>query len=250
MESTPLAGEYNRPSFSLEGGHGRDPSKADFQPGLRVGMEAPDYPLLDLDGNTASLNEFRGKKHVVVEFGCITAPVFINDLTSLHRLYHRFEIEAVQFLVIYAREAHPGANYPAHTSIEQKLGHARDLKRLEKVEFPVWVDSLDGRTHKAHGTSPSPVYVINRDGMIVYKASWLIPNQLEIVVQGLLDADKLKARGARLSRLVYSESLLPVETNYTVHERVFNRAGPGAREDVTKAFGVDPVELAGSQTRR
>jgi hypothetical protein len=250
MEPASPPSEYNRRSFSLEGGHGRDPSKADFQPGLRVGMEAPDYPLLDLDGRAVSLKEFRGRKHVVVEFGCITAPVFINDLTSLHRLYHQFETEAVQFLIIYAREAHPGARYPAHTSIEQKLAHARDLKRLENVEFPVWVDSLDGGAHKAYGTSPSPVYLINKEGMAVYKASWLIPDQLELVLQRLLKADKLKAEGARLSRFVYSESFLPVPTDYTVHERVFDRAGPGAREDVKKAFGVDPVELAGSAPRR
>jgi len=250
MELTPPTNEYNRTSFTLEGGHGRDPSKPDFQPGLHVGMEAPKFPLLDLDGHTVSLEEFRGQKHVVVEFGCITAPVFINDLTALGRLYHQFKSEAVQFLIIYAREAHPGANYSAHASIEQKLTHARDLKRFEKVEFPIWVDSLDGRSHRAYGTSPSPVYIIETEGTLVYKASWLIPEQLETVLKGLLNADKAKIQGARMSRRVYSETFLPVQTNYTIHERVFDRAGAGAREDVKKAFGVDPVELARSQSRR
>jgi len=250
MESAPEPRDYNRRSFTLEGGHGRDPSKADFQPGLHVGIEAPDFPLLDLEGKTVRLSEFHHQKHLVVEFGCITAPVFINDLTSLDRLYRQFKDQEIQFLVIYGREAHPGANYPAHSSIEQKLAHARDLKRLEKIEFPILVDSLDGRAHHAFGTLPSPVYVIDKEGSIVYKASWLIPHFLELVLQELLKVDKLKAEGARMSRLVYSESFLAVQTNYSVHERVFNRSGPGAREDVTKAFGVDPVELAKSQSKR
>jgi peroxiredoxin len=250
MESAPGASEYNRTTFTLQGGHGRDPSKADFQPALRVGMEAPDFPLLDLVSNTVSLKEFRGQKHIVLEFGCITAPVFINDLESLNRLNRQFQNEAVQFLIIYAREAHPGANYPAHISIEQKLAHARDLKRLEKIDIPVLVDSLEGRAHRAFGTQPSPVFVIHKDGSIAYKASWLVPAELELVVLELLKSDQLKAEGVRMSRVVYSESLLAVQTSYTVHERVFDRAGPGAREDVKKAFGVDPVELAKSQPKR
>lgn len=213
-------------------------------------MEAPDFPLLDFEGKTVRLSEYRHKKHVVAAFGCITAPVCINDLTGLDRLYRQFKDQEIQFFVIYGREAHPGANYPAHGSIGQKLAHARDLKRLEKIEFPILVDSLDGRAHHAFGTLPTRVYVIDKEGSIVYKASWLIPHFLEPVLQELLKADKLKAEGARMSRLVYSESFLAVQTNYSVHERVFNRSGPGAREDVTKAFDGDPVELAKSQSQR
>jgi len=134
--------------------------------------------------------------------------------------------------------------------MEQKLTHARDLKRFETVEIPIWVDSVDGRSHRTYGTAASPVYIIDKEGTLVYKATWLIAEQLETALKGLLDADRAKTQGARMTRRVYSETLLPVRTNYTVHERVFERAGAGAREDVKKAFGVDPVELARKASQR
>ena len=247
MEVSPQGSEYNRRSFTAAGLHSRDRSKMNFQPDLRVGMEVLDFPLVNLEGQTVKLSDFRGNKHLVMEFGCITAPVFINDLTSLSRLHQRFKDKEIQFLIIYAREAHPGAHYPAHNSFEQKLAHARDLKRLEKVELPILVDSLEGDAHHAYGVLPSPVFVVDKGGVLVYKSSWLVPGELEFFLEEFLRGEGLKAGGERMSRLVYSERLMAVQTNYGVHKRVFDRAGPGAHEDVKKAFGVDPVELAKRQ---
>ncbi len=33
-----------------------------------------------------------------------------------------------RFVFVYTREAHPGEHYPHHTSVEQKLAHARVLR--------------------------------------------------------------------------------------------------------------------------
>ncbi len=250
MGSTAQTSTYNRTSFTRDDLHGRDRSKADFQPNLHVGMEAVDFPLVDLDGRAMRLSDYWDKKHLVVEFGCITAPVFINDLSSLHRMQRQFKDQGVQFLIIYAREAHPGAHYPAHTSFEQKLKHAQDLKHQEKVDIPVLVDSLEGHAHHAYGVSPSPVYAIDKNGIVVYKSSWLNPGDLKSFLAELLRSEALKASSERMSRVVYSEKLMTVRSNYEVHEQVFERAGPGAREDVNKAFGVDPVELARKQNSR
>ena len=137
--------EYNRTSFTLRApDSGQDRASRDFQPALHVGMPAPDFAVTDLEGNTVRLSDFRGHKHVLFEFGCITAPVFVSDITTLNRLQARFQDHDVQFLVIYVREAHPGDRYSFHTSFEQKASYARDLQRLEKVHCPVLVDSLEG----------------------------------------------------------------------------------------------------------
>ena len=58
---------YNRHSF---GQSGQEP--ANFETVAQVGNQAPDFSLTDLDGKTISLSEFRGRKHVVLEFGNIT----------------------------------------------------------------------------------------------------------------------------------------------------------------------------------
>lgn len=232
---------YNRPTYSREEyRHIQDMANLDFQPKLHVGDVAPDFTVLDLEGKPVRLSDYRGKKHVVFEFGCITAPIFINDLTDLNRLHNQFSLKDVQFLVIYIREGHPAENYPAHLNIEQKLQHARDLKRLERIEFPVLVDSIQGDVHHLYGLRPSPAWVISKDGRIVHKSSWLISTELELVLNNLLQSDQWLAEGLR-TRRVYTESWTELWINRAVHQRVLERAGPRARQEVVHAFGLDPV---------
>jgi hypothetical protein len=55
-----------------------------------------------------------------------------------------FGPKGVEFVFLYTREAHPGENYPAHKSFEQKLAHARTFRTELKVERPILVDDLTG----------------------------------------------------------------------------------------------------------
>jgi peroxiredoxin len=232
---------YNRPTYSRdEYQHIQALSNLDFQPALHVGDEAPHFQVTGLDGELVRLSDFRGKKHVVFEFGCITAPIFINDITDLNRLHAAFSSKDVQFLVIYVREGHPAENYPAHASFQQKLAHARDLKRLENIQFPVLVDSLAGDTHHLYGVRPSPIWVIDKEGRIMHKSSWLIADELELVLNHLLKAEQWIAEGFR-TRRVYTETWTELWINRSVHQRVLERAGPRARQEVVNAFGLDPV---------
>lgn len=232
---------YNRRSYSRdEYRHIQDLANLDFQPKLHVGDAAPDFVVSDLDGNPVRLSDFLGRKHVVFEFGCITAPIFINDLTDLNRLHANFVAKEVQFLAIYIREGHPAENYPAHTTMEQKLRHARDLKRLENIQFPVLVDTLEGDTHRLYGVRPSPVWVISKEGGIIHKSSWLIADELELVLNNLLQSEQWIAEGLR-TRRVYAETWTELWINRSVHRRVLERAGPRAHQEVVHAFGLDPV---------
>jgi peroxiredoxin len=243
MALSSIAEEYNRSSLtSDEVRRHQDTTNLDFQPALHVGQPAPDFTALDLDGKPLRLSEYQGRKHVVMEFGCITAPVFINDIASLNYLHSKFQLDNIQFLAIYAREAVPGGErYCPHTTIEQKLAYARDLQRLENVQFPVVVDTLEGDAHRTYGLRPSPVYVVNKEGFIVYKASWLFPEELELVLGQLLRSERWSADGERPLRNAYSEVWSMLRTNRLVHQRVFARTGGEARAQVGKAFGYDPV---------
>jgi len=60
---------YNYESFSRSESTG----KADeFKNSLRAGEEAPDFELPTLEGERMRLSNFRGRKHVLLEFGSIT----------------------------------------------------------------------------------------------------------------------------------------------------------------------------------
>jgi peroxiredoxin len=58
---------YNHRSFGQ-----CDVDAPNFRSVAQVGTEAPAFTLTDLDGKGASLADFKGKKHVLLEFGSIT----------------------------------------------------------------------------------------------------------------------------------------------------------------------------------
>lgn len=47
-------------------------SAPDFWSVAKVGDQAPEFSLVDLDGGTVSLSSYRGRQHVLLEFGSIT----------------------------------------------------------------------------------------------------------------------------------------------------------------------------------
>jgi peroxiredoxin len=60
---------YNYSAFSRSESVGRS---GEFKSSLRAGEEAPDFELPTLQGERVRLSQFRGKKHVLLEFGSIT----------------------------------------------------------------------------------------------------------------------------------------------------------------------------------
>ena len=59
-------------SYNYEGFGQCELGAPDFRSVARIGTAAPDFVLTDLDGIRVSLAEFKGKKHVLLEFGSIT----------------------------------------------------------------------------------------------------------------------------------------------------------------------------------
>lgn len=49
-----------------------DVGMPDFRSVAQVGTKAPDFNLVDLSGKKVSLSDFKGKKHVLLEFGSVT----------------------------------------------------------------------------------------------------------------------------------------------------------------------------------
>ena len=60
---------YNYESFSRSESTGK---ANEFKNSLRAGEEAPDFELPTLEGERMRLSNFRGSKHVLLEFGSIT----------------------------------------------------------------------------------------------------------------------------------------------------------------------------------
>jgi alkyl hydroperoxide reductase subunit AhpC len=200
---------------------------------VRVGAMAPDFEASNLDGQRVRLRDLRGR-HVVLMMGSITSPTCVFNIPAMNRLWTEFNPRGVDVYLVYAREAHPGERYPHHTSPEQKFAHARDLQRLENVEFPIIVDSLDGAIHGSYGLWPVALYVIHRDGRLVYQSNIAYPRDLGQFIEELIASDDLSAKPVRVPHFVYSERLVEREADQETHRRIYDRAGPKALEDYWK----------------
>ena len=214
---------------------------AEFSPGAgltnpgetlpaKVGLAAPEFEAATLDGKLVCLSDFRDKKHVVIMTGAVTSPMCAFEAPALAQLQRDFSNNDITCFFLYTRESHPAENYCAHTSFEQKLSYARDLQRLENIRVPIIVDHLDGRIHRAYGPWPNALFVIHKDGRLIFRSN--MANHAELR-QFLLDivAAEVAAADGRVLHLQYSERVFAHEADQATHRRVYERAGPKAFED-------------------
>ena len=110
-----------------------------------------------------------------------------------------FAGDGVQFIFLYTREAHPGDNKLHHSSMEQKLQHARDFVEMWDIERPMYVDDLDGPIHRAFGTLPNMTWIINSAGQIVYKADWTDHRTVRMAVEQLIAERDLRRARTRIT---------------------------------------------------
>jgi peroxiredoxin len=196
----------------------------------KVGVSAPEFEAFTLDGATVRLSDFRGRRHAVMMTGAVTSPMCAFEAPAFNQLQKDFSARGVAFLLLYTRESHPAENYLAHGSLEQKIAYARDLQRLERVEFPIIVDHLDGRIHRAYGVWPNALFVIHKDGRLMFRSNMANHGELRQYLEDLLAAEKAAADG-KVLHLQYSERVVPHEADQATHRRVYERAGAKAFED-------------------
>jgi peroxiredoxin len=202
-----------------------------FRNELAVGTEAPDFELRSLDGKRVRLSDYRDKSNVVLIFGSFTCGSTVTQLRNgnplLGSLYRRFRRKGFEFFLIYSVEMHPGEYVPGPTTFEQRLSHAERLQKEEKVPFPIIVDGIDNEVRKLYHALTNPVFIVDRKGIIVYKASWTWAPDLEQTLAELVAYDRAKAKN-EMVRVCYSEKLIGLTRNAKISERVHRRAGPEA----------------------
>jgi hypothetical protein len=164
----------------------------------------------------------------------------VGEVPPLTELYEKYRNRGFEFFIIYTREAHPGENFPHHVSSEQKIFHAKKLRELDAVEIPILVDDIEGSTHKAYGALPNMVYLIDRDGVVVYKSDWTDAHELDEMCESLVRLDDMKARRVPIIRKGVSERLHWIPMDPQHRERIYRRSGEKAIRDYFNARGHLP----------
>lgn len=217
-----------------------------FRSVAKLGDPVPDVEGVLLDGAPFRFGDYRGRL-VYLTFGSITCPPCVFNIRwtkpSLAELYEQFHPRGIEFLCVYTNERHPGEKLTGHTSFEHKIAYARRFKEEDQVPFPIVVDSLDGRIHKALGGRPNMSYVINAGGTIVYKAEWTHPADLPSVFENLIEWRDANDSGSVL-KIGYSERFTYLKRSFDYDPRkareIFERSGMQSAEDIAAFMGVDP----------
>lgn len=164
--------------------HFLDDAHANFAPKLpQVGELAPDFELKTADGQeSVRLSSFRGKKPVVLIFGCFSCGNYRTYSETLEEMYRQRK-DDVEFLRVYVREAHPSdqqkpteTNSKANilvkqpTSFVERCTVAGQCLATLNIKGLLVVDELDNHVGRAYGGWPDRLYVINRDGRVTFRS--------------------------------------------------------------------------------
>ena len=161
-----------------------------FPDSVGVGDQAPDFTLPTTDGRALSLSDLRGKLGVFM-FVAMTCPPARAQVPRFESLRDTYSRDDVEFFAIYSRERHPGeTGYPDFVfpgSDAEKFEYARMLDEL--TTLPIAVDGVDEVVLDAYGGVPNPAYVVDRDGVIVFRSTWADSRKIKQVLDTLLSGD-------------------------------------------------------------
>jgi hypothetical protein len=142
-----------------------------FRAGPRVGDPMPSFDLPTTDGGRIRKDDFVGFRPLVLAMGSATSPMTAAAAPMLRRLYDEIG-DRVELAFVYVREAQPDDRWPQPRSFDRKLRHARALKLRDRLLFPVAVDDVEGSFHRALDPKPSSVYVMDADGLVVFRSTF------------------------------------------------------------------------------
>ncbi|MEH7307655.1 thiol-disulfide oxidoreductase ResA [Neobacillus drentensis] len=118
---------------------------------VAVGGQAPDFALVDMQGNKHQLTDYRGQG-VFLNFWGTWCPPCKKEMPYINNQYHQYKDKGVQVLTVDIQESELAVNQFA--------------ERL-KLDFPIMIDT-DKEVMNTYGIDPLPAtFLIDKNGKVV-----------------------------------------------------------------------------------
>lgn len=132
------------------------------QEGLNIGDKVADFNLVNIDGKTVSLSDYKNEKGVVVIFSCNHCPYVVAYEDRIIQLHKDYATKGYPVLTINSNDSTvvPGDSF------------SNMKKRAADKNFPFpYLRDVDHKTQKQFGAKKTPhVYLLkNTDGEFVVK---------------------------------------------------------------------------------
>ncbi len=175
-----------------------------MQASPQVGEQAVDFDLKTVGDEAVSLSDLWAEKPVVLEFGCITCPVYRRKIQRMQKLYQDYS-EDLHFVVLYIVEAHPddtpspysgkvwltdknereGLLRHQPTTYDERVALARETTTDFGEGRMLLVDGMDNGIWEAYGKRPNSLFLIDTDGVVQLKQFWADAAQLQQTLPGM-----------------------------------------------------------------
>lgn len=120
---------------------------------VELGQKAPDFKLVDLEGNDVRLSDYKGKGVFLNFWGTYCEPCKA-EMPAMNRQYEKYKSQGVEILAVNVDE--------------QDVVVEKFVKQYQ-LTFPVVIDK-GGEVMQAYNISPIPTtFLIDKDGIIVGK---------------------------------------------------------------------------------
>ncbi len=151
-----------------------------LQAGPNVGDTAPDFTLVNLQGETVTLSNEVGEKPIVLIFGNFTCGPFRSQSGNIEKLYQRYRDRA-KFFLVYVREAHPsdgwwmlsnqraGIDLTQPTEQHGRRAVAQKCQAHLDLDIPFLVDEIDDTVGSQYSGMPNRLYLIDPQGKVAFK---------------------------------------------------------------------------------
>ena len=114
----------------------------------------------------------------------------------------------VKIFNIYVREPHAGERgFPEienPENYEHKLGYAKDLAGIKGMKNTILIDEMDQKVHEMLGNLPNFVYVVGKDGLVRYKATWSDAEFVDEALAALVNEDPALADQPKMEQTIFT----------------------------------------------
>jgi hypothetical protein len=166
----------------------------------QVADPMPDFTLQNLNGESVSLSQFRGKSAVLVVTGAASCFVYrqfarpnIANLQEMSASITATTGRTLEVLLVHVKEAHPaldmcpytGRQWTGQANVDDKVLVREPTSQAERLVIAkgladryeldpsrILMDELDYSVWAQLGSVPNSLHLVDLDGKVVFKEAW------------------------------------------------------------------------------
>jgi len=168
----------------------------------KLGWKAPNFNLLNVDGEILSLEHIRGSYGTVIVFICNHCPYVISIAKRLSKEAHELKKLSINTVAIMSNDV---IQYP-----QDSFENMKKFVKKYKFNFPYLFDETQ-QVAKKYGAACTPdIFGFNKDNLLAYR--------------GRIDSGVMKLKNTKINRELY-QAMVKIKNDGLGPSQQFNSFG-------------------------